>query len=452
MMKTTTADSGPYAFLEPNRYDLSIYEGLPKIGEANQELQKIAMACGLRTLRTTWKDFTAWDAKGNQLAFSLSFSEDSSPVSGVITSNKQLTRRFLQQAGAPVPDGRTFALNQQAEAADFAEALGFPVVVKPLSGKSGSGVTANILSSAGVQWAINQVDQLQRGRGKFIVEKHVAGEDYRIYVAYGEVLSVVLRTPASVIGDGEHSVAALVELKNAARAQNPHTRSRLIAQDEASAYHLQQQGLEWSSIPEPGQHVPLAAAANISRGGDSTEVLPETHSSILDAAVQAVAAIPGLNQAGVDFLLSNHRAPLQDQSGGICEINTTPALMANQAPVYGPVQPVAKRIVAHAAKEAGAVITAPVELISISLRAQGIRDPQQLATWVLTHARRLDLSGEIRRIGENHLRLRVAGPTDYVSALVTSMHTGNLRDRPSWVRTAPVRRSMPYPFRGVEDV
>lgn len=429
-----------------NVYDLSIYDGLPKVGEANQELQKVALSCGLRTLRTSWKDFTAWDSRGRRICFGLSFSEESSPVSGFITGNKQLTRQFLETAEAPVPKGRTFRLDELDAAVAYASDLGYPVVAKPRSGKSGSGVVANISDEQGVRWAVQHISTLQNGRGRFIIEQHLQGQDYRIYVAYGEVLSVVLRQPASVTGDGASTVAELVEAKNNLRRHNPHTRTRLIRRDGASTYQLQKQGLDWESTPGAGHHVALASAANISQGGDSTEVLPETHPEILDAAVRAVEAIPGLNQAGVDFLLVDHGQPLSQQGGGICEINTTPALMANQAPAFGEVQPVAQKLVSAAAKKAGVHIEKPQEKIAITLRAQGVADPQRLAAWTTTHAQRLELGGRIRAVGSDYLRVLLAGPAARVSALVTSMHTGNLRDRPDWVKTAPTERDTPARF------
>lgn len=259
---------------------------------------------------------------------------------------------------------------------------------------------------------------------------------------------MVLREPASVIGDGTSTIVELVEAKNELRRCNPHTLSRLIPRNDASSYSLQKEGLTWQSIPDSGQHVALASAANISQGGDPIEVLPETHAEVLEAAVHAVEAIPGLNQAGVDFLLVDHRQPLAEQGGGICEINTTPALMANQAPVFGEVQPVALKLVKAAAQEAGLRIKEPEEHVAITVRAQGVLDPEGLAEWTTVHARRLDLGGKIRETGRNYLRILLAGPVDRVAALVTSMHAGDLSGRPDSVRTAPTGRRMPTSFEG----
>src|SRR5699024_4470784 len=104
-------------------------------GLANTAIQQAAMARALSTLRVGPQDFTAYDAVGGSVAFSQSLCQDSTSVSGVFTGNKQLTREFLEAAGAAVPKGRSFRVGEQETAIAYAEELGYPVVVKPLQGR-----------------------------------------------------------------------------------------------------------------------------------------------------------------------------------------------------------------------------------------------------------------------------------------------------------------------------
>lgn len=429
---------GPKQLLDPagrtsNTYDIDVYRGLSKVGEANQELEKAALAFGLDTFRTSWKDFTASSSAG-RISFGLSYSDASSPVSGAVTSNKQLTRGFLKRAGVPVPSGQAFRFSQVEEAITYAAELGYPVVVKPLAGKSGRGVVSGIENDKTARWAIEQVREIEGEKTRFIVEQHVDGHDYRVYVAYGEVLSVVLRTPASVVGDGVRTLAELVLAKNHHRQLNPHTRTRLIALDDAAEYYLLHQGANWDTVPEAGQIVTLAAAANISRGGDSSEVLHEVHPSILDAALRAVDAVPGLNQAGVDFLIPDHTVAIDQQNCGICEINTTPALMANQAPVFGEAQPIAQELVRHAATEAGITVSERQEALSVVVRADGVSRPRDLHDWLVGQAQRLGLGGRVRSVGKTNLVARLVGPTEYVAAVIAAFHAVPTALRPDSVR------------------
>ena len=82
----------------------------------------------------------------------------------------------------------------------------------------------------------------------------------------------------------------------------------------------------------------------------------------------------------------------------------------------------------------------------IAVRAQGVRDPQQLAAWMTNHARRLNLAGKARSVGPRYLRAQLLGPVDRVSALVTAMHSGSLSQRPDFVRTTPTAGRMPGTF------
>lgn len=433
-----------------NTYDLSAYVGLPKMGEANQVLQELALGYGLSTLRTGWKDFSAWDSSERRVAFGIAYSESLSQMPEVIAGNKQLTRQFLQDAGVPVPRGRTFHVDEVEAALDYAGEIGYPVVVKPVGGKSGRGVTAGITDEHGVKWAVEQIFTGARRRGRFILEEHIPGQDYRIYVAYGEVLSVVVRKPAFVMGDGTSTVTELVEAKNTIRRQNPHTRARLMKKNASSTYRLTKQGLNWGDVPTQGTEVVLAAAANISQGGDSTDVTAETHPSILEAAINAAATFPGLEQAGVDFLLADHRRDVTEQHGGICEINTIPALMANQAPVFGEIQPVADTVFRAAAAADHVDLSDYQPHIRVSLRARGVSDPAGLTRRLGTYARRLGLGGKVHETGSTYVRADVAGPPDRVGALISSMFTGRLDRWPDRVRSVPTTRRVPVSF--VEDV
>lgn len=432
-----------------NTYDLSAYDGLPKMGEANQVFQELALGYGLRTVRTGWKDFTASDSGGHRMAFGIAYSEALSQMPEAIAGNKQLTRHFLHAAGVPAPQGRTFRMDEVDAALAYADELGYPVVVKPVGGKSGRGVTAGITDADGVRWAVEQIGTGAHQRRRFILEKHVPGQDYRIYVAYGEVLSVIVRKPAFVLGDGVSTVAQLVEEKNAVRRMNPHTQARLIKRNASSTYRLKRQGLDWDDVPANGAEVVLAGAANISQGGDSADVTSETHPSILEAAKKAAAAFPGLDQAGVDFLLADHRQDVTEQHGGICEINTIPALMANQAPVFGEVRPIADTLFRAAAQDNQVRLADYQQAIRVAVRAQGTRAPERLAAWIGIHARRLGLGGRVRETGQTYLRAHLQGPPSRVSALISNMFTGTPAGWPDWVSTEPTSRNMPVTF--VED-
>lgn len=416
-----------------NVYDMDVYRHFPGLGVVSQSLQRECVARGLATQRVAPDLFSATDRRGGRMFFSLAINESSSTVSGRLTSNKQLTRRLLEDAGVPAPDGRVFPIGEVDHALQYAESLGWPVVVKPRDGKGGVGVVTAIADPSGFRWGVENITALLPQARRFIVEQHLEGQDYRIHVAHGEVLSVVLRTPACVIGDGVRSVSELVVQKNLMRRRNPHARSRLITPDGVADALLRNEGLDWNHVPEIGQRVRLAAAANISRGGDSTEVLPETHPSILQAALKAVAAIPGLDQAGVDFLLADHRLSVGEQAAGVCEINATPALMANAAPLYGRPQPVVERLVELTALNGDVFLGIRRDRVSMEVRAEGLRDVAGFHKWLCRLTAELPFGRLNIQVESKSVLALVEGPVMLVTGLIASMSAGPPRQRPESV-------------------
>ena len=136
-----------------------------------------------------------------------------------------------------------------------------------------------------------------------IVETFLEGDDHRLLVVNGELVAATRRTPGHVTGDGEHTIAQLIEIVN----QDPRrgvghekvlTRLELDAQAEKM---LGRAGLTAQSVPVAGQVVYLRSTANLSTGGTATGRDGHHSSRHRDMAVRAIKAI-GLDIGGVDFL------------------------------------------------------------------------------------------------------------------------------------------------------
>src|SRR5690606_18447494 len=137
----------------------------------------------------------------------------------------------------------------------FAARLAYPAVVETAGGVRGLGQVAHVQHQQERDEAFARLGRSGRGGCDGLVEQHVTGRDYRIVVVGDEVIAAILRDPASVEGDGEHTVAELIINKNTARRLNPHLWGRPIKYDAAARYQLQRAGLTLTSIPEAGQKV-----------------------------------------------------------------------------------------------------------------------------------------------------------------------------------------------------
>src|SRR5450432_4043053 len=174
-----------------------------------------------------------------------------------IASDKSLTNKLLDSAGLPVP--RSELVDNEEDTVAAAKRIGYPCVVKPLDGNHGRGVHLNLRSGEAVRAAYQGARSESRS-GDLVVETYVAGNDYRCLVIGGKVAAIAERVPASVVGDGLRTVAALVEAANAdPRRGIGHEKVLTRIRVDADAIELvRSQGFEMDGVPPDGQRVKLA--------------------------------------------------------------------------------------------------------------------------------------------------------------------------------------------------
>src|SRR5205085_965093 len=237
-----------------------------------------------------------------------------------IACDKELTKRMLDEAGIPVPRGRVVDSGEEAVAA--AEAIGYPVVLKPLNANHGKGVAINLGSGEEVERAFERAMDYS---DDVIIERYVAGRDHRVLVVNGEVVAVAERVPAHVIGDGRHTLQELIDLenKNPMRGEGHEKALTKIFVNEESLRLIGEQGLAPDSVPDEGRQVWLKYTANISTGGTAVDRTDDIHYENIETARRA-ARIIGLDVAGVDMLTTDITRPLEETGGAVCEINAAP--------------------------------------------------------------------------------------------------------------------------------
>jgi cyanophycin synthetase len=263
-----------------------------------------------------------------------------SAVAEAIAQDKVLTKRLLHAAGVPVPVGQPVA--SLDDAWEVAQRIGLPVVVKPQDGNQGKGVTVNILTRAHLEIAYRAAQAI----GPVMVEKFLAGSDYRMLVVGDRLVAAARRDPAHVIGDGRHTVRELVAEVNADPRRGdghatPLTRMKI---DEIAVARLGVQGLTPDSVPAQGQRVVLRNNANLSTGGTATDVTDSVHPDIAARAVAAAQTV-GLHICGVDMVAETVLKPLEEQGGGVVEVNAAPGLRMHLTPSYGRGRPVGEAVI-----------------------------------------------------------------------------------------------------------
>jgi cyanophycin synthetase len=260
-----------------------------------------------------------------------------------IASDKKLTNRLLAATGIPVP--RSEVVSSEDEAVAAAVSLGYPVAVKPVDGNHGRGVGLDLSDEAAVRDAYG-VARSESRRGGVIVETFLAGNDYRCLVIGGELRAVAQRVPAHVDGDGEHSVAQLVEIANADPRRGIGHEKVLtrINVDSESVSYAREQGYEMADVPARNVRVYLKRTGNMSTGGISIDRTEEIHPENAEIA-ELAARVVGLDIAGIDFICPDISQPVSEVGGGIVEVNAAPGFRMHTHPTEGEPQYVAKPVI-----------------------------------------------------------------------------------------------------------
>ncbi len=321
-----------------------------------------------------------------------------SAVAESIAQDKELSKVLLHAAGVPVPVGRPVLSAEDAWAA--ACEIGGPVVVKPQDGNQGKGVAVNLTRRDEIEAAYEIACGISE---EVLVERFLPGHDYRLLVVGDRMVAAARRDPPLVIGDGVHTVRQLVDRVNSdpRRSDGHATSLTRIRLDDLAIARLTKAGLTPESVPPRGKRVVLRNNANLSTGGTATDVTDDVHPEFAAQAVAAAQTI-GLDIAGVDVVCDSVLRPLEEQGGGIVEVNAAPGLRMHLQPSFGKGRPVGEAIIANmfAPGEDGRIPvvavagtngkTTTVRLIAHILAQQGLRIGMTTTDGVYVEGRRID--------------------------------------------------------------
>ena len=267
--------------------------------------------------------------------------DTTSCISVDISSDKQLTKSLLREQGVPVPEGKLAF--SEISALQAAKEIGVPVAIKPHDGNQGKGVHLNLKNEREIRAAFKDAFSYSNA---VIVEKFITGKDFRVLVVGNKVSAVSERNPASVVGDGVHTIEELVNIVNQEESRGDHHEKPLtkIKIDAITRRLLRRNKLTPSSIPEMGQLIRLRENGNLSTGGTAIDCTDEIHPENAELAIRA-ASILGIDIAGIDIVAEDISVPIKQTGGVIVEVNTAPGIRMHLYPSEGKPRDVAKDIV-----------------------------------------------------------------------------------------------------------
>ncbi|HEV6964704.1 MULTISPECIES: cyanophycin synthetase [Roseateles] len=264
-----------------------------------------------------------------------------SAIAEGIAGDKDLTKTLLKAVGVPVPEGQE--VKTVAEAWEAAQDIGLPVVIKPSDGNHGRGVTLDIANQADCEAAFKLADA---EGSSVLVESYIRGNEHRVLVVGGRVVAAARGEAAWVHGDGQHSIAELVDLQINTDPRRGLTEdfplNRIVlGEDAVVLLDLQRQGFSPEAVPPAGKSVLIQRNGNV-----AIDCTAEVHPEVAHA-VSLAARTVGLDIAGVDLVTEDISKPLAETGGAIVEVNAGPGLLMHLKPAGGAPQPVGQAIIDH---------------------------------------------------------------------------------------------------------
>jgi cyanophycin synthetase len=258
-----------------------------------------------------------------------------------MAANKEETKRLLEKESIPVPHGVTFSQLENLD--EIIEEVGWPLVIKPLDGNHGRGVTTNIRSR---DEAVAAFQLAKKVSHYLIAERYMEGPDYRLLLINFKLIAAARRVPAMVMGDGISTIEELVIKTNQdpARGEGHENVLTTIKIDESTKTILAQQELSLDTVLPEGRALFLKSTANISTGGTAVDVTSAVHPHTVFLA-ERIARLLNLDICGIDIIAQDIEAPLTPENGGVLEVNASPGLRMHLSPTEGSPRPVGEAII-----------------------------------------------------------------------------------------------------------
>lgn len=278
-----------------------------------------------------------FEFKGGRRTFFKGTSFDLNPQgASKVASDKDYCAKILKHLGYTVPDGilifspeyrSRFAQTSPEfyhhligleEAVAVSQSWGFPLFVKPNDESEGLGVSRVY----DMRQLVDDVQTLFSWTERVLVQKPLAGNDFRLVVLDGEIISAYQRRPFAIRGNGECSVRKLIDEKIA--EQQASGRGKKLTRDEPRIWReLNHLGHDFDFVPAAGSVLTLLPNANLSTGGDAEEFTEGVHKSYREFCA-SIARDMNLSICGVDLITDDLTSPMENAT--VLELNSAPGL------------------------------------------------------------------------------------------------------------------------------
>ena len=302
-----------------------------RLGPSTGSIIKEAESRGIPWIRLNDSSLCQLGYGAKQKRIQATVTSSTSSIGVELACDKEETKRILEQAEVKMPRGRILSDAEDLELA--CKYVNFPIVIKPVDGNHGRGITVNIKTFEEARTALEIAQEIS---SRVIVEKFVEGYDYRLLVINYKLVAAAKRTPAHIIGNGTSTIEELVEEvnKDPRRGYGHENVLTAISINDLTISLIAKKGYDRTSIIPKDEMLILKDTANLSTGGTAEDVTDIVHSSNI-FMVERISRLIDLDICGVDIMTSDISKPLEETGGAVLEVNAGPGFRMHLAPTVG---------------------------------------------------------------------------------------------------------------------
>ena len=304
-----------------------------RLGPSTGSIVEEAEARGIPWIRLNKYSLCQLGYGANQKRIQATVTSETSSIGVELACDKEDTKYLLEQAEVEVPRGDIIRRERSLEEA--CRYVGYPLVIKPVDGNHGRGITVDIQNYEDALKAFNNAKESSRS-GAIIVEKFITGEDYRLLVINNKLVASAKRTPAHVIGNGKLTVQELIDEvnKDPRRGYGHENVLTQITVNELTKNIIKDAGYTLESVIPEGERLILKDTANLSTGGTAEDVTDIIHPANVSMA-ERISKIIDLDICGIDIMTTDISKPLSETGGAVLEVNAGPGFRMHLAPTSG---------------------------------------------------------------------------------------------------------------------
>ncbi len=292
-----------------------------------------------------WDDNFIRLKKGNRIEYIKQATRTSADkyIVPLIVKNKELTKLILREHDINVPS--SVKVNRIDDALNkYFDFISMDIVIKPKTAKCGNGVSIlkNLKSKNDFIRAIKEALNFD---SDVMIEDFMPGKEYRFLVIDDEVVAVMHRVPANVVGDGVNNIKYLVneKNKNPMRGKGHITPLEKINMGPIEDKNLASQIKDINYVPNKGEIIYLRENSNISTGGESIDFTDDVLEQYKFIAINSAKAV-GAKICGVDMIIQDVKSKPDKNNYIIIELNANPVLYPHDFPYKGQNRHVEKKL------------------------------------------------------------------------------------------------------------